>query len=299
MFFLRIKIYKEGFEKIDKNSKMLIVSNHQSNLDPLMLIAAFGNINLTFIMKESILKVPVIGRCLYSAGFLPLDRKNNRKGLETIVKSIKRVQDGFPIGVFPEGTRSKGPNMGRLHDGTFKIATRAASSIVVCIIDNTYSNKKRFPFRRTKILIKVCEVLKYDDFKESTTKEIAENVTEIMMTSLQDARSRYKWLNETINKKVIQMNKIFNKRTLIIFIIEMMMTVIYLFIKGFDTIVNYCNAFFVSGFAIICIGGLSWLSNIGTFDIFGYSWKTLKSSFSKDVKRDYNSMYEYSESKRA
>ena len=95
------------------------------------------------------------------------------------------------------------------------------------------------------------------------------------------------------------MNKIFNKRTLIIFIIEMMMTVIYLFIKGFDTIVNYCNAFFVSGFAIICIGGLSWLSNIGTFDIFGYSWKTLKSSFSKDVKRDYNSMYEYSESKRA
>ena len=47
MFFLRIKIYKEGFEKIDKNSKMLIVSNHQSNLDPLMLIAAFGNINLT------------------------------------------------------------------------------------------------------------------------------------------------------------------------------------------------------------------------------------------------------------
>mgnify|MGYP004635362771 CR=1 FL=1 len=89
------------------------------------------------------------------------------------------------------------------------------------------------------------------------------------------------------------MNKIFNKRTLIIFIIEMMMTVIYLFIKGFDTIVNYCNAFFVSGFAIICIGGLSWLSNIGTFDIFGYSWKTLKSSFSKDVKRDYNSMYEY------
>ncbi len=201
MFFLRIKIYKEGFEKIDKNSKMLIVSNHQSNLDPLMLIAAFGNINLTFIMKESILKVPVIGRCLYSAGFLPLDRNNNRKGLETIVKSIKRVQDGFPIGVFPEGTRSKGPNMGRLHDGTFKIATRAASSIVVCIIDNTYSNKKRFPFRRTKILIKVCEVLKYDDFKESTTKEIAENVTEIMMTSLQDARSRYKWLNETINKK--------------------------------------------------------------------------------------------------
>lgn len=201
MSFLRIKIYKEGFEKLGKNVKMMVVSNHQSNLDPLMMIAAFGNINLTFVMKESILKVPVIGRWLHSAGFFALDRNNNRKGLETIIKSIKRIQDGYPVGVFPEGTRSKGPDMGKMHDGTFKIAIRAEAPIAVCIIDNTYKNKKRFPFRRTKILIKVCEVMDYESFKSKTTKEIENEVDLIMKSNLNEARKKYKWLNNIVKNE--------------------------------------------------------------------------------------------------
>lgn len=94
------------------------------------------------------------------------------------------------------------------------------------------------------------------------------------------------------------MNRIFNKRLLIISIIEVLLIAIFLIIKGFNNIINYCNAFFVGGFAMFCIGCFSWLSNVGTFDIFGYSWKTVKSSFSKSLKREYNSMYDYSESKR-
>lgn len=194
-FFLRVKIKKEGFEKLDNfDGKMMLVSNHQSNLDPLMILACVKPNRLTFVMKDSILKVPIIGRWLISSGFFSLDRGNNRKGLETIIKTIKRVEDGYPVGIFPEGTRSKGKDMGELHDGTFKIALRSKCPIVIFVVDNTYKNKKRFPFRKTKILIRVCEVLKYEDFKDLNTGEIALKVKNIMENNLNEAREKYEWL---------------------------------------------------------------------------------------------------------
>lgn len=194
-FFLRVKIKKEGFEKNNSlDKKMLLVCNHQSNLDPLMILSSLKPNRLTFVMKESILKVPIIGRWLAVSGFFSLDRENNRKGLETIIKTIKRVEEGYPVAIFPEGTRSKGKNMGELHEGTFKIALRAKSPIFVFIVDNTYKNKKRFPFRRTKILIRLCEVLEYDDFKDLNTSEIALKVKNIMENNLNEARKKYKWL---------------------------------------------------------------------------------------------------------
>ena len=114
------KVTVSGLEKV-KGQKMLVVSNHQSNIDPLLIISVLENMGLTFIMKESILKIPVVGRWLISAGFLSINRENNREGLKTIIRSIKRVENGYPIGVFPEGTRSKGPDMQEFKDGAFKI----------------------------------------------------------------------------------------------------------------------------------------------------------------------------------
>ena len=189
----RIKIIKEGIEKIE-NKKILLVSNHQSNFDPLVIIHALDNIGLTFVMKESLLKLPVIGRYVISAGFFSLNRENNREGLKTILKCVKRVEEGYPVGVFPEGTRSKDAEIAELKDGAFKIATRAKADIAVMIVDNAYKVRKRFPLRRTKVLVKVCEVLKYDEIKEMNTNEISENISKIMKEELSKSREKYSWL---------------------------------------------------------------------------------------------------------
>lgn len=194
-FFLRVKIKEEGFERLDNHDKkMLLICNHQSNLDPLMILSSLKPTRLTFVMKESILKVPIIGHWLAVSGFLSLDRENNRRGLETIIKTIKRIEEGYPVAIFPEGTRSKGENLGELHEGTFKIALRSKCPIFVFIVDNTYKNKKRFPFRKTKILIRLCEVLEYNDFKDLNTSEIALKVKNIMKNNLDEAREKYEWL---------------------------------------------------------------------------------------------------------
>ncbi|HHU55555.1 MAG TPA: hypothetical protein GXZ48_02535 [Acholeplasmataceae bacterium] len=189
-----------GIDKIPKDQKYLLVCNHQSNLDPISTIASFYKYKLgylTFIMKDQILKIPMVNRILKGAGFLALDRKNNRKGAQTIILASKRIEKGLnSIGLYPEGTRSAGPEMIEFRNGAFKVAQKAKCPIVIMIIDNGYRVKRRFPWRRTKILLEVLDVLSYDEIKDLHTNEIGNIVHHKMTEALEMRRKELKWLNE-------------------------------------------------------------------------------------------------------
>ena len=68
------------------------------------------------------------------------------------------------------------------------------------------------------------------------------------------------------------------KRYLITSILAIAILVTYLSLKGFDIILNYMNGFFISGFALICFGGLSLLSYFGAYDFFSYAFYRKKAS---------------------
>ena len=193
VLFFRIKVIIEGEELVQGLEGYELVSNHQSNFDPICAIARIKRNDITYIMKKEIMSVPIVGRFLYSAAFYPLDRKNPREGLKTISYSSEAISEGRAIGLFIEGTRSKGPNLGAFHDGALKMAMKAKKEIVVCIVDNTYNIHKRFPFRRTKILIKYCKVYKYEDYQNYNTKDLGNEIWEIMDNSLKESRSKYNY----------------------------------------------------------------------------------------------------------
>lgn len=194
-----LDIEMKGTEKLSKDKKYLVVCNHQSNLDPISTVAIFRKYRLgylTYIMKDAILKIPIIGRILLKAGFLAIDRNNNRKGAETIILAAKKIEKGHhSIGLYPEGTRSAGPEMIRFRNGAFKVAQKAKSPIAILIIDNGYRVKRRFPWRRTKILLEVIDVLEYEQIKDLNTNEIGTIVHNKMMDSLNKRRKELNWLN--------------------------------------------------------------------------------------------------------
>lgn len=197
----RIKFTTIGYEKLsnfDKyphTQKFLLVCNHQSNFDPIISVWALRKLRIAYIMKDSILKVPIIGRWLYGAGFLPLDRNNNRKAIETIQIATKRIANGLhPIAVYPEGTRSKGPHMNEFRNGVFRIAQKAKCPIVVMVIDNTYRVKYRFPFRSTKVLLEIIDVIPYEKFEGKSTNEIGDAIRDQMIDRLEQRRNEFEWL---------------------------------------------------------------------------------------------------------
>lgn len=192
---LRVKVIIKGKEKFDINKRYLLVSNHKSLLDPVFFIKGFSKMHFTFLMKQELMKVIVLKTYLPVAGFYPVNRDNNREGLKTILTTIEAAKVRN-VAAFPEGTRSKTSELLEFRDGIFKVAQKAKCDVAVCSISNTNKIKSRFPFRRTKVVIELCDIISYDDVSKMTTIEIGEMSKELISKSIKKNREEYKFLNE-------------------------------------------------------------------------------------------------------
>ena len=181
---------KEGFDKVKDLKGYAMVCNHQAILDPIIYIASSKLKNMSFIMKKEVRKIPLVGRWFVLAGLYYLDRDNPREGLKTIINGVNALKAERPVGIYVEGTRSKGGNLGEFHEGSFKMPQKAQAPIVICIVENTYMMAKNYPWKRTKVLIKVCEVLEYSDYQNMSTKEISEYAYNVMSKALEEARNK-------------------------------------------------------------------------------------------------------------
>lgn len=175
MLFSRSRVKVIGKEKIPNKKPVMIIYNHTSNFDPMIIMDKLSLLKPICITKPENKKVPLMGAFIHAAGFISIDRKDNVKGIEAINKAIEFIQKGYgSICVSPEGTRSKTLELLPFHPGTFNIAKRANVSIVVVGIKNTFSIHKNFPYRSTRVEMKIIDVIPYETIETKTTVEICE-----------------------------------------------------------------------------------------------------------------------------
>lgn len=93
----------EGLEHIDPEKPGLLVSNHQSYLDPLLLAVRMTR-PVSYIARDSLFRVPGIGWILRNTYVMPISRTAARAA--SIRAALQRLEQGFLVGIFPEGTRS-------------------------------------------------------------------------------------------------------------------------------------------------------------------------------------------------
>lgn len=130
----------------------VVVSNHLSYLDPVLLISLFYR--FTTIAKDRLFTKPIFGRILALSGFLPSSWQGRQTGLlldswETLPTQLA---EGANLVVFPEGTRSRSGAVGKFQKGIFKIARFYRAPISVIAIRNT--NKL---FEPGKFVFNTCE----------------------------------------------------------------------------------------------------------------------------------------------
>lgn len=115
----------------------VVVSNHLSYLDPLLLIAIFKNQKT--IVKRTFFKVPIFGWILKASGYIPSSGGSAEFNpvLDRIENMGNYLASGGILFIFPEGTRSRDGKIGRFHAGAFKIANRFHSPLSVLAIRNT------------------------------------------------------------------------------------------------------------------------------------------------------------------
>jgi 1-acyl-sn-glycerol-3-phosphate acyltransferase len=155
-FFLLRRVAPKQKWQIDDRVRRIrssvVVSNHLSYLDPVLLVALFYR--FTTIAKDRLFTKFIFGRILALSGFLPSSWQGRQTGLlldswETLPSQLA---EGANLLVFPEGTRNRSGAVGKFQKGIFKIARFYRAPINVIAIRNT--NKL---FEPGKFVFNTCE----------------------------------------------------------------------------------------------------------------------------------------------
>ena len=116
---------------------MVVVSNHQGYAD-IPAIFSVVPFQLGFVAKSELEKIPVFSKWVLRIRGLLINRGDARSSLRTIAEGVDLVKQGFSMAIFPEGTRSRGPEMGEFKAGSLKLATKAGCPVLPITIDGSY-----------------------------------------------------------------------------------------------------------------------------------------------------------------
>lgn len=175
LFLSRTKIDLKGIQHLDRKKRYVVISNHISMFDPMLVMTKLKLDPLICVTKKENLKIPICGAFIHHAGFIPLDREDKRSGIEMIQKSTFYLKENLSsIYICPEGTRSKSGDLLPFHPGSFKMALKAEADLVICYIENTNLISKHFPWKRTKTKLHILQILPKEEILEKTTIELAD-----------------------------------------------------------------------------------------------------------------------------
>lgn len=174
MSLLRVKVTLKGGEKLPQEP-CILVSNHRSGFDPMIVLSAMGGKKIAFISKEANFKIPIVGNFIYHAGFLAIDRGNGMRALRTLKFAAEMVKAGKVdvMGIYPEGTRSKTGELLHFKAGAFLLAKRADAPIAVMATKGTDRVFRNFPFRSTQVELEILGVIPREEVAELPHEEIS------------------------------------------------------------------------------------------------------------------------------
>ena len=173
-----------GASKLPKKP-FVLVCNHRSNYDPMIIIEQFSLRKIIFISKPSNFKIPMVGRFLKGSCYQAIPREDPVGSLEVIKKCTSLVEDhGVSVGVFPEGTRQRKEIIGPFHEGVFNIAIHGNAPLVITCIKGTEKIAGRAPFKRTKIVLKVIGVISPEELQGQTAKAVSDLAQKLMIENL-------------------------------------------------------------------------------------------------------------------
>lgn len=121
--------------KIPAEGGVIVVSNHVSYLDPLVMGAVMRKRQATFMARSGLFRIPLVGTFVKTFSF-PVDRDNPRPS--TIKEAVRRLKKGELIVMFPEGGRSKDGSLLDAKRGVCMIAALSGAKIIPAFIDGTF-----------------------------------------------------------------------------------------------------------------------------------------------------------------
>jgi 1-acyl-sn-glycerol-3-phosphate acyltransferase len=142
----------EGLENVPGTGPLLLAANHLNLVDPPVLGALLPR-RITFMAKQELFGVPVVGWMVKWYGAFPVRRgQADRQALRTAVAALGR---GQVVGMFPEGTRSRTGRMQEAHAGAALVALMSEAPVLPVSITGTDRLRSLLRLRRPAVVVRV------------------------------------------------------------------------------------------------------------------------------------------------
>ena len=129
-----LKVY--GVHRLPQDGGVLVVSNHQSYLDP-VLLAVRTRRPLSYMAKSELFGNKAFTWLIRSLGAFPV--RQGAGDIRAMKEAIERVQEGDALAIFPEGSRSYDGQLLPIEPGVALVIRKAKVPVVPCVIDGAYN----------------------------------------------------------------------------------------------------------------------------------------------------------------
>lgn len=179
-----VKLEVRGRENIPSTDRVAFVTNHQSYFDIPILMSTIPKL-LGFIAKAELGKIPIINMWMKAMGCIFIERKKASESLNRSRARIEKAQQGEPVVLFPEGTRSKGPLLGRFKTGSLQILFSTDLTIIPVSISGSYhlleENKK---LKRGTVHVTFHEPVQGSNVTDKNAKDVAHQLRKTIQDGL-------------------------------------------------------------------------------------------------------------------
>ena len=144
--FFVMKIESHGTENLPSEGAVVLASNHVTNFDIFPMQLGISR-PIFFMAKEELMRNPIMEYVLRKGGVFPVYRGSKDEWAKRHAEKV--LEHGRVLGLFPEGTRSKGRGLRTAKTGTARFALKANCPIVPMAISESHRVFKEFPKRTT------------------------------------------------------------------------------------------------------------------------------------------------------
>jgi 1-acyl-sn-glycerol-3-phosphate acyltransferase len=133
----------KGTENFEGGKSYMLVANHTSMTDIMLMLLAVKNHPFVFVGKKELVNIPIFG-FIYKRVCILVDRENSKSRFAVFERAQNRIKQGLSICIFPEGgVPDERLLLDEFKDGAFRIAIEHQLTIIPITF---YDNKKRFSY---------------------------------------------------------------------------------------------------------------------------------------------------------
>ncbi|XP_059721844.1 1-acyl-sn-glycerol-3-phosphate acyltransferase alpha-like isoform X2 [Haemorhous mexicanus] len=186
-YIFGIQIVVKGKENLRTKKPFVLVLNHQTSLDIMVMMEILPR-RCVPIAKKEILYMGTFGLACWLAGVIFIDRKRREESIGTLTEVAHSLhRDNLRVLIFPEGTRNHGGSMLPFKRGAFQLAVKAQVPIIPAVLSsyNNFYNQKEKKFTPGKMTIQILPEVETLGLGPDDVPKLTEQVRDSMLSAYQ------------------------------------------------------------------------------------------------------------------